>query len=264
MSHLNYLPAEVKDRRLQKVLIKVAITALVIVVSTYSYSVMQVGGLKGDLEDKQGQVSVAKSLEDSIAAENIKLQASLAIVHSIGSNPLPLNQFLGTILLKTPDDIFINDIFTTSDGSGGGRGATSDGRPERPSRPERGERNAPTTDGSVKDQIPTKEEPIIVDPEKPVTDAENGKTPTDGATPTDGSTPTETVPQASGDAYGTPSTVTIRGSAFSLQSISYLAEVFKNEPYVQSVELSPIENYDDGNLNHKIFELVLVLGQGGR
>jgi hypothetical protein len=63
--------------------------------------------------------------------------------------------------------------------------------------------------------------------------------------------------------YTNPQALIIRGTAFDLQSIAYLSYVLKAEDYVKDVKLSPIENYDDGNHQHKIFEIVVILG-GGR
>lgn len=239
MKYLNYLPNEIKDRRLKARLIKVAVLLIVITGLYTGYLTAAVTGLRGDIEEQKKQVLLVNSVERSIQDEKDKLTKNTQLVNAIGVNPLPLNLFLGTLLAKTPKDIVIYDILT-------------------------GDVSGPVVDVSTaegeKEEVTTEDEETE---EKKKGDTEEHKKGTDGEDEVKASEPPTGAVYAGGETYGNIETVLLRGASFSLQSISLLVTSLENEPYIRGVKLSPIENYDDGYFNHRIFQLVIELEGGG-
>lgn len=206
----------------------------------YIKLMLQVSGLEGKEVSMQADVQVVGSLEKSIQEEERKIQELTMKSHAYIANPIPLNQFLGVVLRSTPSDVVIEDIFTKESiyDVGSGRIPTDMGE-----------------DGSDPGAEGESEEGEDVEPK---VDMEEG---TEGQENTAGQ---EYTGVSGTGNFNKPEVITIRGSAFSLQSISALATILRGELYIESVKVSPIENYDDGNFHHKIFEMDLMLDGGTR
>lgn len=234
MWKLNYLPREVKDKRLVKLVKWVPVVTVVLLVAIYIYLSTQASNLQVKESELGNQVHVGEKLRKSIRDEDEKLaELTLLTRRAIVTNKIPLNVFMGMMLRNTPEDVYIFDIFTPEGNSGRG----------------------------VKDfegEVPVEgEESVEKEDAKETEESSEGK-----------DKMAESILDRNGrgegnvGTYREPEFITIRGSAFRLQSISHLANVLELEEYITSVKISPIENFDDGTFNYKVFELTLELGEG--
>lgn len=250
MKQLNYLPSEVRIKRVKGLVLKIALAMISLTLLYSALVFLQVSGLRGDVKTIKVKVETVQSLESDILKEKLKLQENTSILYSLGSNPIPLNRLLGTLLNKTPKDIVINDLYTTD------------------YVPKAGARD-------VVPEILESEEQVQKEPSTPTNTASQAKqnnnvnanslsnqtTTQQQQTAKESNTENSIIEQNNRiGVYSNPQSLILRGTSFDLQSISYLAYVLKNEDYVSDVQLSPIENYDDGNYSHKVFEMVIILG----
>lgn len=257
MKYLNYLPPEIQQSRWLKKLALISSVIVLVIVTIIALLFLQVDRVKKDIKEKQDRIALTTDLESDIAIEELKLLGNIQADTFVYNNPLAINRLLGVLLTRTPQDVVINTVFTET---------------ERQRRLSSQPQKIPTPSEEVIPSDPVEPKvPTEVLPEVPT------EVPAEASTEPSTEPPTEPTTQVAENqtiipqpgilnrenTYEEPQTIIIRGTAFDLQSISLLAGALKNEPYVQSVELSPIENYNDGYFNHKLFELTLILVGGG-
>ena len=235
MKLLNYLPLEIAERRRLQVLTIISSVAVTLILIVIVLLYVQVEGISKEITEKQELLSLTTELESDIIVEELKLQGSIHTDRVNYTNVLELNRLLGVILTQTPQDVVINTIFTETELQRS-LALTPKEAPE------------PTEELDSANQV---EE--VATEQKEQAEMEE---------PVEQSTELYQDIPVGDNVYDEPQSVMIRGTAFDLQSISSLATILKNETYVKSVELSPIENYNDGYFNHKLFELKIILVGG--
>lgn len=228
---ISLLPKEMRDKLETKKIIKYGAIIVIIPVLVTAYNFASYAVKNKKLEVWKQNQTEADSINSQIIQKQNETQENETMIRSLELSGVPLNKFMLFMATDVPSDIRIYEVTKNV--------ITSTSVKEDTTQNESGETGTPE---QQQQQQQTEQTPASADA---------------SAQPTE---ETQTNAQPTEQNQEDLESIIIKGAGLKVDSVAKFVENIKrSNEYVESVEISDIQNYTNGSFNYKMFEMKVKL-----